>query len=145
MKKLFLLSLILGFTTITSAQEKWGSVDKNEVTLVELPPEWPGCEGDSAAELNKCFTTKLSQHISKNFKYPAEAYNNNVEGKVIVDFLINTDGNVEIISVTGGAPALQEEAKRNIMEIPQMKPGMLAGKPRAISYKVPFTFKTGRS
>ncbi len=145
MKKLFVLIAILGFTSITTAQEKWGDVDKNEVTMRELPPIWPGCEDGTAAEINKCFTTKLSKHIASNFKYPAAAYNNNVEGKVIVDFIINTDGNVEIVSVSGGAPELQAEAKRNILEIPQMKPGMLAGKPRAISYKVPFTFKTGKS
>ena len=35
---------------------------------------------------------------------------------------------------------LQEEAKRNILQIPEMKPGMLGGKPRAIQYKVPFNF-----
>ena len=144
MKKIFLIIFLVGFTHAVSAQEQWGDVDRNKVTMKELPPQWPGCEDGSAAELNKCFTTKLSQHIGANFKYPAEAYNNNVEGQVIVEFIINTQGNVEIISVSGGAESLQEEAKRNILQIPQMKPGMLAGKPKAISYKVPFTFKTGR-
>lgn len=144
-KNFIVLMLLLGATTFSTAQEEWGDVNKNTVTMKELPPQWPGCEGESATELNRCFTTKLSQHIGKNFKYPTEAYKNNEQGKVIVDFKINTDGNVEIVSVSGGTPALQKEAKRNIMEIPQMKPGMLAGKPRAISYKVPFNFNTGKN
>lgn len=148
MKKKFLLAMVLAlFSTLTFSQEKWGDVQKNKVTMKELPPIWPGCEdtdGDPTA-MNKCFTTKLSQHIGKNFKYPAEAYNANDEGRVVVDFKINTEGKVEIISTSGASEVLQAEAKRNILQIPQMKPGMLAGKPKEITYKVPFTFKTGKN
>jgi protein TonB len=47
--------------------------------------------------------------------------------------------------VSGGAPSLQEEARRNISLIPKMvRPGMYAGKPKAIQYTVPFDFKTGK-
>lgn len=148
MKKKFALAALLAlFCTVSFAQEEWGNVSKNKVTLTEIPPVWPGCEenkGDRAA-MNKCFTTQLSKHISSNFKYPAEAYNNNDQGRVVVDFKINTEGKVEIISTSGASQILQEEAKRNIMLIPQMKPGMLGGKPKEITYKVPFTFKTGKS
>ena len=148
MKKRIFLALTLAlFSTLAFSQEEWGDVQKNKVTMKELPPIWPGCEdknGDPAA-LNKCFTTQLAQHISKNFKYPAEAYNANDEGRVVVDFKINTEGKVEIISASGGSEVLQAEAKRNILQIPQMKPGMLAGKPKEITYKVPFTFKTGKN
>ena len=84
------------------------------------------------------------QHIIKNFKYPATEYKNNVQGKVVVEFVINEKGLVEVKSVTGGSTALQDEAKRNIMAIPKMKPGMMGGKPRAIKYTVPFNFKTGK-
>ena len=59
--------------------------------------------------------------------------------------MITETGTVDIKSVTGGTASLQEEAKRNIMLIPKMaKPGMLAGKPKAIKYTVPFNFKTGK-
>ena len=51
---------------------------------------------------------------------------------------------VEIKSATGATKALQEEAKRNILAIPKMKPGMMGGKFRAIKYTIPFTFKTGK-
>ena len=148
MKKKFVLAMVLAlFSTLAFSQKKWGNVDKNKVTMKEFPPIWPGCEetdGDPAA-MNKCFATKLSQHVSKNFKYPAEAYNANIEGQVVVDFKITTEGKVEIISTSGASEVLQAEAKRNILQIPQMKPGMLGGKPRAIIYEVPFTFKTGKN
>ena len=57
-----------------------------------------------------------------------------------MSFVVNKEGNIEITQVKGGRASLQEEAKRNIMAIPKMKPGSLNGKPRAIKYTVPFNF-----
>ncbi|WP_310991310.1 energy transducer TonB [Aequorivita marina] len=144
MKNVLIILCILVSTTVFS-QEEWGDVNKNKVTLKEIGPVWPGCENGSAAERDNCFNQKLATHISKNFKYPPEAYKNNVEGRVIVNFIINEKGLVEVQSTSGGTKALQKEAKRNIMAMPKMaKPGMMAGKPRAIKFTVPFTFKTGK-
>lgn len=144
MKNLLIAVCIL-FSTTLFAQEEWGSVNKNKVTLKEVGPIWPGCEKGSATERDNCFNQKLSAHISKNFKYPAEAYKKNEQGKVTVEFVINEKGLVEVTKVSGGTKSLQEEARRNIMAIPKMaKPGMMAGKPRSISMAVPFTFKTGK-
>jgi len=141
-------NLLFAFFILISASvfaQEWGNVDKNEVTLKEIGPVWPGCEKGSAKERDNCFNQKLSAHISKNFKYPAEAYKNNDQGKVTVDFIINEEGLVEVKSVSGGSKSLQDEAKRNIMAMPKMaKPGMMAGKPRVIKMTVPFTFKTGK-
>lgn len=143
MKKLLIAICILCSTTIFA--QEWGDVQKNTVTLKEIAPIWPGCEKGSATDRDNCFNQKLSAHISKNFKYPAEAYKNNEQGKVIVEFVINEKGAVEVTNVSGGSKALQDEAKRNIMAIPKMsKPGMMGGKPRAIKMAVPFTFKTGK-
>ncbi|HBY68975.1 MAG TPA: energy transducer TonB, partial [Flavobacteriaceae bacterium] len=87
----------------------------------------------------------LAQHIAKNFKYPPQAYKNNDQGRVVVKFIINEEGLVEIKNISGGTAALQKEAKRNIMAMPKMtKPGMMGGKPRAIKFTVPITFKTGK-
>ncbi len=144
MKNLLILVSIL-FTTTLFAQQEWGDVQKNTVTLKEIAPIWPGCETGNAAERDNCFNNKLATHIAKNFKYPAEAYKQNDQGKVIVEFIINEQGLVEVKNVSGGTQALRDEAKRNIMAIPKMsKPGMLGGKPRAIKMTVPFTFKTGK-
>lgn len=144
MKKLFILSLIL-FSTTTVFSQEWGSVNKNEVTMKEIAPIWPGCESGSVAERDDCFNKKLAAHISKNFKYPADAYKKNEQGRVLVDFIVNEKGIIEVTKTSGGSISLQNEAKRNILSIPKMvKPGMLGGKPKAIKYTVPFTFKTGK-
>jgi len=144
MKKLLIVLTIL-FTTTIFAQQEWGDVQKNTLTMKEIAPIWPGCETGNATTRDDCFNKKLATHIAKNFKYPATEYKNNVQGRVLVDFIINEKGIVEVTSTSGGSAALQAEAKRNILAMPKMsKPGMMGGKPRAIKYTVPFTFKTGK-
>jgi len=144
MKKLLFIACLL-VTTIGLSQEDWGNVKKNTVTLKEIAPIWPGCEGKSGAGIDACFKQKLAQHIGKNFKYPAEAYKKNDQGKVVVVFYVTEEGTVDVKSVTGGSELLQDEAKRNILAMPKMaKSGMMGGKPRAIKYTVPITFKTGK-
>ena len=144
MRKYIIASLLILVSNVVLAQE-WGTVDKNKVTLKEIAPVWAGCEDQSGAGLQKCFTQKLTQHVVKNFKYPTDAYKSNTQGRVTVEFIINTEGMVEIKNVSGGATSLQAEARRNISLIPKMvRPGMYAGKPKAIQYTVPFDFKTGK-
>lgn len=139
-KLLFIAFLFLGI----GAQAQDGvKVKGNSISTREIAPVWPGCEG-SEADKKQCFLQNLSKHISANFKYPAEAYNNNIEGKVIVSFIINEEGKVEILKADGPNELLVAEAKRNILQIPQMKPGEIGGKPTDIKYTVPFTFSTGK-
>ncbi|MEZ4859585.1 MAG: energy transducer TonB [Flavobacteriaceae bacterium] len=143
MKNLLFIAFL--FVSFSVFSQEWGNVNKNNVTMKEVAPTWPGCESKSGAGIDACFKQNLAQHIGKNYKYPVEAYKNNEQGKVVVEFFINEKGDVDIKSITGGSKALQDEARRNIMLIPKMaKPGMLAGKPKAIKYTVPITFKTGK-
>lgn len=144
MKRLLIICCLLA-TSLAFSQEEWGNVNKNTVTMKEIAPVWPGCEGKSGSSIDQCFKQKLAQHIGKNFKYPAEAYKKNDQGRVVVVFFVSEQGTIDIKSVSGGSELLQKEAKRNISAIPKMtKPGMMAGKPRAIKYTVPITFKTGK-
>lgn len=144
MKNLLFITCLL-VSTLGFSQEEWGNVNRNTVTLKEIAPIWPGCESSKGSAADNCFKNKLARHIGKNFKYPAEAYKKNDQGRVVVEFFITEQGTVDIKSVSGGSKLLQDEAKRNITSIPKMaKPGMMGGKPRAIKYTVPITFKTGK-
>ncbi|MCW5520864.1 TonB family protein [Aureitalea sp. L0-47] len=143
MKQLLIILCLLAATN--GFAQEWGNFDKNKLTMKELAPIWPGCEKGNAAQRDNCFNTQLATHIAKNFRYPAEEYKKNIQGRVVVTFIVNTEGVIEIKKITGGNEGLQAEAKRNIMSMPKMaKPGMLAGKPKAIEYTVPITFKTGK-
>jgi protein TonB len=143
MKKILILLCLIASSSMFA--QEWGSMNNSTLTMKEIAPIWPGCESGSDSQRDACFQKKLATHIAKNFKYPAAEYKKNVQGRVIVSFIINEQGNPKIKSASGGSKGLQDEAKRNIMAMPKMsKPGMMGGKPRAIQYTVPFTFKTGK-
>ena len=142
MRKLVLFLFICS-AGATFAQENWGDLKKNKLTIKEIPPVWPGCSG-SIKEIDACFNQQLSKHIMSNFKYPTLEYEKNIQARVVVSFKINTEGFVEIKGVTGGNKGLQEAAKINILKIPQLTPGMMGGKAREINMRVPFNFKTNK-
>ena len=142
MKKLLLLLFIFSVSN-SFAQDNWGDMNKNKLTMKEIPPVWPGCRG-SDAEKDRCFNQQLTKHIMSNFTYPTQEYNKNIQGRVVVSFKINTKGFVEIKNVRGGNKGLQEAAKANILKMPQLIPGMMGGKPREINMTVPFNFKINK-
>ena len=142
MKNSMILFFFL-FSLTMSSQEDW-SLKKSTLKFKETAPVWPGCESDDPAKISACFNKMLVKHIQKNFKYPAQEYKKNIQGEVVVEFIINTKGLVEIESVSGGNKGLQESAKKIVLSIPKMRPGMFGGKPSAVPYIVPFKFKTGK-
>jgi TonB family protein len=141
----YLTIVLCLFIASNATAQEWGTIKGNTATFKEIAPIWPGCEGENDAKRQQCFNQKLATHVSRNFKYPADEYKKNIQGEVVVVFDINTEGKVEIKKVEGGNKGLQAEARRIISAIPRMaSPGMLAGKPHAIEYIVPLTFKTGK-
>ena len=142
MKKLLLLLFIFSVSN-SFAQDNWGEMKNNKLTMKEIPPVWPGCIG-SVGEKDRCFNEQLTKHIMSNFTYPTQEYNKNIQGRVVVTFTINTKGFVEIKNARGGNKGLQEAAKANILKMPQLIPGMMGGKPREINMTVPFNFKTNK-
>lgn len=98
--------------------------------VVENMPEFPGGMG------------ALMQFLGKNIKYPAIAQENGVQGRVIVQFVVNKDGSiVDPVVVRSVDPYLDKEALRVIRTMPKWKPGMQRGKPVRVKYTVPVTFK----
>ena len=86
--------------------------------------------------------TGLLRWLSHHVKYPAKAAQNNISGKVMVRFLVRSDGSVTDVEVVHGVhPSLDNEAERVCGELPRFKPAMLDGRPVAYHYVVPVTFK----
>ena len=98
--------------------------------VVEQMPQFPG--GPAA----------LMEFLSKNVKYPQEAYKNGIQGRVIVTFVINKDGSISDAKVVKSvAPQLDEEALRVVHSMPNWIPGRQNGEPVNVKYTVPITFK----
>ena len=86
--------------------------------------------------------TGLMQHLSKNIRYPAEAHTNNIQGRVVVSVIINTDGKVTNAKIVQGvAPSLDAEALRVTGTMPDWIPGTKDGKPVNVKYTFPVVFR----
>lgn len=97
--------------------------------VVENMPAYPG--GDAA----------LFRFISENIKYPPEAKEKGIQGKVILRFMIASDGSVEDITVVRGVdPLLDAEAVRVMSILPDWTPGTQGGRPVNVWYSVPISF-----
>ncbi len=138
MKYFFLLSIITLFSFNSYSQEGV-SVKGNTISSKEIAPLWPGCE-QSGEPSKDCFNTMLSKHIKANFKYPKDSTGAFIRGRSVLSFSIDETGKVKDITAEGPHKAINEEAIRITKLFPSMKPGMRAGKPVTIYYKMPFNF-----
>ena len=88
------------------------------------------------------FNGNLNQWLLLNMKYPVEAMNKKEQGKVIVQFIVSENGEVsEPKIIRSVSPALDEEACRIVLAMPKWNPGKLKGKPVAVRYMLPITFR----
>ena len=98
-------------------------------TAVEQVPEFPG--GLSA----------FSAFLAKNIRYPADARDNNVQGRVVIRFIVETDGALSNFEVVRGiGHGADEEAIRVLALSPNWKPGIQNGRAVRVSYSVPISF-----
>jgi len=100
------------------------------IAMVEQKPEFPGGE----AAMYKW----LGDHIS----YPAQAAEEGVSGRVVVQFDISKTGAIENVKVVRGRhQALDREAVRLVKAMPKWQPGRNNGQPVKVTYTLPVTFK----
>ncbi|MFN0048440.1 MAG: energy transducer TonB, partial [Cytophagales bacterium] len=86
-------------------------------------------------------TLAMQKFIASNIKYPRVASQQGLEGRVIVTFVINGQGevtNAEVVKGIGGG--CDEEAIRVIKMLPKWKPGKQNGRPVSVKFTVPIKF-----
>jgi len=104
-------------------------LDEEPFVVVEEMPLYPGGE------------VELLNFIAMNTQYPEEAKADTIQGKVIVRFIVNPEGNTEGISVLKEVhPLLDAEAIRVVKLLTGFKPGMQGGKAVPVWYMVPINF-----
>ncbi|WP_460694699.1 energy transducer TonB [Mucilaginibacter puniceus] len=103
---------------------------KNGVySMVEDAPAFPG--GANA----------FMNYLAQNVKYPTTDLENNVQGRVIAQFVVENDGSLtEIKTVRSPSKAMADEAIRVLKKSPKWKPGKVKGKAVRAMYTVPVTF-----
>lgn len=153
LKYLMLVPLIVGMLFYTSCEtraEKKNKVEGHNVSsstdnegipfaVVDEVPEFPGCENEG--DKRDCFNTMIQTHISKNFKYPFEAQEKGIQGRVSVLFTISKTGEITGVRTRGPHELLENEAKRIINRLPVMKPGVHKGEAVNVPFSIPIQFK----
>lgn len=117
-----------------SAQQPQTGVKNNTeeqvFTVVEEMPEYPGG------------MSEFMKFIAQNIKYPADALQAKLQGRVIARFVVREDGSVSDIEILRSiSPSLDAEAIRVLKLMPKWKPGTQRGKAVAVKYTVPVTFR----
>ena len=96
---------------------------------VEVMPEFPGGQAE------------LLKFVAKSIKYPTEAQRRGAQGRVIVKFVVETNGSISNIHVVKGIdPLLDAEAIRVCTTMPTWAPARQEGKAVRCYYTIPVTF-----
>jgi TonB family protein len=120
----------LNFPTLKEDTFPKDNINKVIFTTTEQMPEFVG----GLAELYKW--------LGRNIKYPLEAKNNKIEGRVYVKFVVEATGEIGEVNVLKGIGfGCDEEAARVVKNMPKWKPATQNGYPVAIYYNMPIVFK----
>ena len=98
--------------------------------VAEVMPEFPGG------------TQALFKFISENLEYPQHAIDGQIEGRVVVQFVVDKTGKVGNIQVVRSIDKLLDQAAIDVVRaLPAWKPGMQNGQPVHVRYTLPVSFK----
>ena len=133
---------VLTFPGIVMAQTEEA---QEPLTIVETMPVWGTCP-ESAGEgfmhpSRECTNQAILDFVVSELKYPKKARRKGIEGKVVVKFVIEKNGEVgEAAVVTSVSPLLDKEALRVVQSMPPFRPGTQRGKPVRVMFHLPINF-----
>ena len=132
MKKIRISVLLVALMSIFATQSVYAQQEENQVyPVTETKPQYPG--GEAA----------LMQYIASAIQYPTTAINANVQGRLVVQFIVEKDGSIgEIKVVSGQHPVLDAEVVRAVKNIPEkFIPGTVNGEIVRCFFALPINFK----
>lgn len=105
--------------------------DKEKVyQVVEQQPSFPGGREE------------LFKYLAYNVKYPIDAAEKKIEGRVLVTFVVEHDGSISNVNVANSVyPSLDKESIRVVSGMPKWIPGKANGKTVRVKYTIPITFR----
>ncbi len=120
---------VLSLMTANAQKTVVSQSNQNVFDQVEEMPEFPG--GMPA----------LIEFLQTNIKYPEDAIKQDVGGRVMVMFVVETNGSISNVRVARKVfPSLDKEAVRVVKAMPKWKPGKEKGRPVRVNYTLPVVF-----
>ena len=125
-----MIMAVFCLSTVSAQKTVVSKKNQKVYDVVEQMPEYPG--GIAA----------LWEYLMQNVKYPEDAEKQKVEGRVIANFVVETDGSISDVKIFKQVfPSLDREAIRVLEAMPKWTPGKQNGKPVRVKYTVPVNFK----
>lgn len=126
-----LVFLIINSLSIINGFSQTQTVDQGEILLVaEQMPEFPGGMLD------------MIEFINKNLTYPVEASKKKISGKVLIQFVVNKEGDLYDFKITKSVGyGCDEEATRVVKMMPKWIPGMNNNVPVSVRMALSISFK----
>ena len=104
--------------------------DAVSLRIVEDVPQFPGG------------LTEFIKWLSRNLKYPPSLQERQVTGKVVAEFIVNTDGSITDVNIVGSLhPLCDAEVLRVLRMMPRWTPGILNDEPCRTKVCIPVVFK----
>jgi len=119
-------------------------LDEEVFIIVDDMPRFSGCEvsGYTNDERKKCAEKKMLEFIYENINYPIEDKQNDVEGMVVLTFVIEKDGSISDPKVSRDlGKGCGEEALRLVKSMPDWIPGKQNNQPVRVQFNLPIRFK----
>ena len=137
-------NIVADRSTVATPEQIIPKIEKPvaEAPKVEAPKEDIEKKIFTFAEQQPTFKGNVQAWLTSHLNYPASAADNNIQGKVVVKFVVGRDGSVSRAEVIRGVdPALDREALRVVNSMPKWNPGMNNGQPANVWFQLPITFK----
>ena len=133
--------------TVAFVYEEEEEVFEEAWISVEKMPTLGDCKDEKDLFAKEACTQKaIMTFIARNFKYPEIAKANGIEGRVIIDFVVEKDGKVGRVEIKKGTELdkyIDKEAIRVIEALPLFEPGKQIGKTVPVKYTVPIKCTLG--
>ena len=137
-------NIVADRSTVATPEQIIPKIEKPvaEAPKVEAPKEDIEKKIFTFAEQQPTFKGNVQAWLTSHLNYPASAADNNIQGKVVVKFVVGRDGSVSRAEVVRGVdPALDREALRVVNSMPKWNPGMNNRQPANVWFQLPITFK----
>lgn len=115
---------------VTTSQEEKETVEVLNNAMVDTPVKFRG--GESA----------LLQFISQNLVYPVIAQEQEIQGSVILEFVVEKDGSIGDVKVIKSLSKECDQAAIDVVrKLPRFTPARKQGKPVAVKFRLPIRFR----
>lgn len=126
--------VVVGYALDKDTPDKPAASERTVFTVVDEMPQFPGGEKE------------LLKFIAQNVRYPQDAIEDGISGRVTASFIVNEDGSSSDIQILRSvSPSIDAEAKRVLSIMPPWIPGRQKGIDVAVKYTVPITFRLSQA